>query len=109
MSPLLRSWLLWSGDHSKSVSAFQQLLKIVNDRHPATVGTRLKSYSNMMLVDVNSPDTVETRFGLLGEAARIVTTTIMSRIQWGAANIFFHSPRREEPTPEVSWLSFADS
>jgi hypothetical protein len=54
----------WTGDNSKSVNAFQQLLKIAKDRQPVTVGTRLNVYTNMMLVDVNSPDTAETRFGL---------------------------------------------
>lgn len=54
----------WTGDNSKSVNTYQTLLSIAKARQPLTVTTRLNVYTNMLLTDISTPDTVETQFGL---------------------------------------------
>ena len=39
----------WTGNASKSVSAYQQMLALQNQRLPLTVVTRLRTYTNMLI------------------------------------------------------------
>lgn len=43
----------WTGNSSKSVSAYLQLLKLQAARIPLTVTTRLRTYGNMLIADVS--------------------------------------------------------
>jgi hypothetical protein len=71
----------WSGDHSKSVNAYQTLVSLAKARQPLTVTTRLDSYTNMILTGIDAPDTVETRFGLKATVTfeELFTGTITSQ------------------------------
>ena len=54
----------WVGNQSKSVSCFQTLSNLRAARVPLTVTTRLMTYTNMFIIDVQPLDTVKTRYGL---------------------------------------------
>jgi hypothetical protein len=71
----------WSGDHSKSVNAYQTLVTISKARQPLTVTTRLDSYTNMVLTGISAGDTIETRFGLKASLVfeELFTGTISSQ------------------------------
>jgi hypothetical protein len=43
----------WTGNASKSVSAYQQILALQSARVPLTITTRLRTYSNMLVMDVS--------------------------------------------------------
>ena len=55
---------MWTGDPSKSVSAFQTMLEILNSRQLLTLSTRLATYENMLLESVEATEESRTRFGL---------------------------------------------
>jgi hypothetical protein len=55
---------MWTGNASKSVACFQTLDALRALRVPLTITTRLKTYTNMVLIDVPAEDTVQTRWGL---------------------------------------------
>ena len=55
---------MWSGNPSKSVSAFQQMLTLMQNRALLTINTRLQTYENMLLVNVRSADNQRNYFGL---------------------------------------------
>lgn len=52
------------GGGSRSVSAFQSLMKMQSRLKPVKVVTRLKTYSNMMISAIMSPDDFTTAHGL---------------------------------------------
>jgi hypothetical protein len=54
----------WVGNSSKSISCFTTLDNLRAARVPLTVTTRLKTYQNMIIVDVTPDDTVKTLYGL---------------------------------------------
>lgn len=54
----------YSSSSSKSVSAYQTFLNIQQLRVPLTVQTRLKTYYNMLITDISSPDDVRSLHGL---------------------------------------------
>jgi hypothetical protein len=54
----------WVGNPSKSISCFETLDNLRQARVPLTVTTRLKTYTNMFVVDVQPNDTVKERYGL---------------------------------------------
>jgi hypothetical protein len=54
---------MWSGNPSKSVSAFQQMINLMQNRALITLNTRLQTYFNMLLVNVRAPDDQKTYFG----------------------------------------------
>lgn len=56
----------WVGNSSKSVSCFQVLDSLRQARVPLTVTTRLKTYTNMFIVDVVPEESVRTQFGFRG-------------------------------------------
>lgn len=79
---------MWSGNASKSVSAFQELKKLAAARVPLTITTRLQTYTNMLIESIHAPDTNQTRYGLratvtFGElyVAQVVTTPVSARPQ----------------------------
>lgn len=49
---------------SRSVNAYNELLRLQADRLPLTVGTRLKTYKNMMVETVSTTDDSSTTYGL---------------------------------------------
>ena len=51
---------MWEGNASKSVSAFQTLISFMQNRQLLTLSTRQKTYSNMMITNVTSPETNKT-------------------------------------------------
>jgi hypothetical protein len=55
---------MWTGNSSKSVAAFQAMVKIAEGRQLVTVATRLKTYTNMMILNVDSDDSNTTAHGL---------------------------------------------
>lgn len=52
------------GSDGNSVSVYQALRKLQEDRKPLTVVTRLKTYRNMMIESIASPDDYTTMYGL---------------------------------------------
>jgi hypothetical protein len=54
----------WTGNASKSISCFQMLDSLRQQRVPLTVTTRLKTYENMYIVNIPTEDTVQTQYGL---------------------------------------------
>lgn len=67
-----------SGD-GKSAAAFRKLLALQSSLDPLTVVTRLKTYRNMMIESVSSPDDYSTMFGMkatiLFREMKLVTTS----------------------------------
>lgn len=50
----------WIGNPSKSISAWQVLSKIADNRVLVTLATRQETYTNMVIVSINSPETNKT-------------------------------------------------
>lgn len=50
--------------YTRSVSAYDTLLKLQAERQPLTVHTRLKTYKNMLIENITAPDDYTTLFGL---------------------------------------------
>lgn len=55
---------MWTGAKSKSISTFQKLQDLMSNRVLMTLSTRQNIYTNVMLVDIISPETNETITGL---------------------------------------------
>jgi hypothetical protein len=55
---------MWTAASSKSVSAYQQLKTLWENRQPLTVTTRLDTYQNMFIMNISSLDNAKTRYGL---------------------------------------------
>lgn len=55
---------MWTGNSSKSVSAFLTLQKLLQNRVFLTLNTRLQSYSNVMLKKIDVQEDEKTNFGL---------------------------------------------
>ena len=66
MSDAMQSYTIgqWSGGSSKSVACFQTLQALATSRTPVTVTSRLKTYTNMVLVSIHAPDDNKTHHGL---------------------------------------------
>lgn len=54
----------WSGNSSKSVSAYQTMLAMQFSRIPLSITTRLRSYQNMVIESLTPTDTYKTANGL---------------------------------------------
>lgn len=54
----------WTGNPSKSVSAYQTLLTLQAQRQPMTVTTRLRTYTNMVITDISPKEDYRTIAGL---------------------------------------------
>ncbi len=55
---------VYTSDQSKSVSAYQTLLKLQRSRLPLTLATRLHTYTNMLIEGIETSDDLRTRYGL---------------------------------------------
>ena len=55
---------MWVGNKSKSISAFQTLESLINNRVMLILATRQNIYNNCMLIAVDSPETNETYAGM---------------------------------------------
>lgn len=55
---------VWVGSSTKSISAWQILKNLQVTKTLVTLTTRLDTYSNMVIVDVSSPDENRTKHGL---------------------------------------------
>lgn len=55
---------MWQGNQSKSISAFDTLVRLMDDRVLLTLNTWLKSYQNMLLINVDPTEDKKSRFGL---------------------------------------------
>lgn len=55
---------MWSGNASKSVAAYQQLLKLQKQRVFLSLATRLNSYTNLMIENISASETSKTFAGL---------------------------------------------
>lgn len=55
---------MWLGNQSKSVSAYQTLEDLQTNRLLMTISTRQKTYTNMMLIGIESPETNKTFAGM---------------------------------------------
>jgi hypothetical protein len=54
---------MWSGNPSKSVAAWQQLITLMQNRALITLNTRYQTYTNMLLVNVRGTDNQKNYFG----------------------------------------------
>lgn len=73
---------MWTGNKSKSISAFLTMEKLMINRVLITLNTRLKSYNNVMLYDIEALETAETQFGLrlLLTFKQLFISTVASQI-----------------------------
>lgn len=53
----------WSNAYTKSVSAYQTLLSLMQSRIALNIHTRLYTYSNMLIESIRAPDDYKTQFG----------------------------------------------
>jgi hypothetical protein len=80
---------VWTGSATKSISAWQILKTIINTKLPFTLITRLDTYLNMLIIDIDAPDTNKTQHGLRATitleeqliASTISTTAVSARPQ----------------------------
>jgi len=49
---------------TRSISAFDTLKQLQKDRTPLTISTRLKTYKNMLIATIASPEDFKTMYGL---------------------------------------------
>jgi hypothetical protein len=75
----------WTGNASKSVSAYQTLVSLQQTRTLVTLTTRLDTYSNMLIESIMPIDTVKTAHGLratvvLSEVFLADATAVSSRL-----------------------------
>lgn len=54
---------MWKLNPSKSVSAYQQMQALMDNRQVVTVMTRLEQYDNMVLINIEVEDSIRTFFG----------------------------------------------
>lgn len=78
----------FSGGYSRSVNAWNVLMKLQEDRIPMSVLTRLGLYSNMLITEIRADDTAETFRALTADVtlreipvARVKTVKISSAPQ----------------------------
>jgi len=73
---------------AKSVSAFQQMLTLLQSRVPVTITTRLNTYSNMVMISENADDSYQTQYGLRAvlefrEVFFATVTAVSSGVNYG--------------------------
>lgn len=76
----------FSSSNTKSVSAYQLLKRLLQDRVPLIVQTKLDTYSNVVVVNIHTPDDFHTNTSLKARVtfqqlfmAQISTTNVSSR------------------------------
>ena len=55
---------MWTGAATKSISTYQVILAMSIARIPLSIATRLRTYTNMLITDIEADDTVKTIGGL---------------------------------------------
>jgi len=96
----------WQGSPSKSVSAYQTMLALQFSRIPFSITTRLRTYSNMVVLSLSPRESVKTIQGLrmrveFGQIfiANIVTTPDSARPQdTNSTNLGTVNPQPPTPT-----------
>lgn len=85
---------IFTSDSSKSVSAYQTLLDLKESRLPVAIITRLKTYGNMLIVDIYTPDDVRTRYGLKARVRfrEIFTGTVATSTVSARSNATYTTP-----------------
>jgi hypothetical protein len=78
----------FSGNPSKSVSAYQALITLQELRIPLQLTTRLNTYQNMLIESIRSPDDLKTRYGLRATITfiQILTATVVTNNQSARPN-----------------------
>lgn len=79
---------MWTGNPSKSVSAFQQMITLMKNRALITLNTRLQTYTNCLLTNVRASDTQRTYYG--GEFTLTFEQQIISTV-----SVQFNSARSQ--------------
>ena len=79
----------WSGSTSKSVSAYQTMLSLQRSRIPLSLTTRLRNYSNMLVVSITPNDTSKTFAGLR-------MTVVFEQIILASINVIVVSSRPQD-------------
>lgn len=66
MSDVMTSYIpgQFSDGVTRSISAYDTLINIMNNRLPVEVATRLGTYQNMIVTDVHASDSADTVYGL---------------------------------------------
>lgn len=77
--------------YTRSVSAYDTLLKLQAERKPLTVHTRLKTYYNMLIENITAPDDYTTLFGLR------VTVTLTEIITAKTQTVVIENKTSAEP------------
>jgi hypothetical protein len=107
MSDAMQSYISgqFTGNSSRSVSAFQVLDALRAQRIPLTVTTRLKTYTNMIITNIPVQDTVRTRWGLRTPVyfqqifvSNVATLTVSARPQTTGET----SIGQQNPTPPTA-------
>jgi hypothetical protein len=79
---------MWSGNSSKSVSAYQTIVSLMENRQLLTLSTRQQTYQNMMITGIESPETNKTFRSLKARITftQIYLVTVASQIQSARPN-----------------------
>lgn len=77
--------------YTRSVSAYDTLLKLQAERKPLTIHTRLKTYYNMLIENITAPDDYTTLFGLR------VTVTLTEIITAKTQTVVIENKTSAEP------------
>ena len=66
MSDTMQSFTLgqWADNPSRSVSAYQQLVKLQKQRATCQIATRLNNYDNMLIASIRAEESKDTRYAL---------------------------------------------
>lgn len=86
-----RSVASFFGKSSRSIDAYNELLKLQKSRQPFTVVTGLKRYTNMIMVELSVPRTKDTgaavHFRAVMKEIRIVKSKESSSFSFGVSNL----------------------
>lgn len=79
---------MWTGNSSKSVSAFLTLQKLLQNRVLLTLNTRLQSYQNVMLIECTPVEDAKTQYGLRATLVfeQVFLATVASQTQTARPN-----------------------
>jgi hypothetical protein len=109
----------WTGARSKSISAYETLIDLLEQRTLVTLTTRLATYSNVIVKSVNAPDDVKTLHGLrativfeqmfLASATAVGSTFIASSDDSNSATAVSARPNATDSTPSGAVQSVTPS
>lgn len=84
MSDAMQSYVVgqWADNESRSVSAYQTLLRLQSSRQPIALFTRLNQYENMLIADVYAVEEHDNRYGLRAMVtfAQILTAYLQTSV-----------------------------